>query len=361
MVKVKKIRNRNNTNDDPKKYLKTAKFERVKKAVFKRDGNKCVICGRKDGLLVCHHTNYKHYGQGDELEIADCITLCQKDHLVHHSAKCNMAWYSRNHPRNRTDLKLLKVDGFEILVGESGEEFYDARAYTKFKIYKNKKRGNRKTIQIEGKHYYCNRLVAKAFPEICGEWFDGCEVHHKDRNKENDSASNLLVVSISEHKELHKDETQKLLSDVNSVPVYQYSMSGDFIAEYKNSFEASIAVGVCESAIRNVTCGISDSSGGYRWLTTYTDRLDTPLEEPIERVRKANQIAISQYTLDGEWVRDWSCLKEATDYFGGKSTSSINNVIKGRSKTAFGYKWEHKKNNTENIEENVSNTGDKQD
>lgn len=47
-------------------------------------------------------------------------------------------------------------------------------------------------------------LVAKAFPEICGEWFEGCHIHHKDFNTLNNSADNLQVMTKEEHLELHK-------------------------------------------------------------------------------------------------------------------------------------------------------------
>lgn len=37
----------------------------------------------------------------------------------------------------------------------------------------------------------------------------------------------------------------------------------------------------------------------------------------------------------------FSCLTEATKYFEGKSNSAINNCLRGRSKTAYGYHWEY--------------------
>lgn len=46
-------------------------------------------------------------------------------------------------------------------------------------------------------------LVAKAFPEICGEWFDGAVVHHKDFNRNNNRADNLIVLSPNAHSKLH--------------------------------------------------------------------------------------------------------------------------------------------------------------
>lgn len=47
-------------------------------------------------------------------------------------------------------------------------------------------------------------MVAQNFPEICGEWFEGAEVHHKDCNPHNNSANNILVCTKEQHKEIHK-------------------------------------------------------------------------------------------------------------------------------------------------------------
>lgn len=44
------------------------------------------------------------------------------------------------------------------------------------------------------------RSVAKAFPEICGEWFEGCTVDHIDTNKDNNNATNLRVCTLKENK-----------------------------------------------------------------------------------------------------------------------------------------------------------------
>lgn len=48
-------------------------------------------------------------------------------------------------------------------------------------------------------------LVARAFPEICGEWFDGCHVHHKDHNPLNNRADNLQVMTAEEHRKMHSE------------------------------------------------------------------------------------------------------------------------------------------------------------
>ena len=55
------------------------------------------------------------------------------------------------------------------------------------------KNGKVKTFRV-------NRLVAEAFPEICGELFEGCHVDHIDTNRKNNNANNLSCVTPRENK-----------------------------------------------------------------------------------------------------------------------------------------------------------------
>ena len=47
---------------------------------------------------------------------------------------------------------------------------------------------------------------------------------------------------------------------------------------------------------------------------------------------------ILQYTLDGEFVREWPCAADV----GKKASRNISNCLKGRQKTACGYIWKYK-------------------
>lgn len=61
----------------------------------------------------------------------------------------------------------------------------------------NKGRNNETSVCLckDGvvKRVKISHLVAKAFPEICGYWFNGCEVDHIDTNRLNNNAYNLRV------------------------------------------------------------------------------------------------------------------------------------------------------------------------
>lgn len=54
------------------------------------------------------------------------------------------------------------------------------------------------------KRYKWHTVVAKSFPELCGQWFEGCEVHHKDFNASNNLPQNLICFTKLEHILVHK-------------------------------------------------------------------------------------------------------------------------------------------------------------
>lgn len=68
-------------------------------------------------------------------------------------------------------------------------------------IHLNIQRNNRCTVVLSYDHKQTrkavHRLVAFAFPEICGEYFDGADIDHKDTDPTNNRAENLHWVTKS--------------------------------------------------------------------------------------------------------------------------------------------------------------------
>lgn len=58
----------------------------------------------------------------------------------------------------------------------------------------------------------------------------------------------------------------------------------------------------------------------------------------IDRVASRNKKPILQYTLDGDFVREWP---SATDV-GKDVNANITHCAKGKQKTAYGYIWKYK-------------------
>lgn len=57
-----------------------------------------------------------------------------------------------------------------------------------------------------------------------------------------------------------------------------------------------------------------------------------------DNVRKSINKPILQFTLDGEFVREWDCASDA----GKEVNSNIVHCLKGRKKSAYGFKWVYK-------------------
>lgn len=85
---------------EKKEYYKTKAFKMLKEKCLERDSYKCVCCDRTENL-VCHHRNYSHFGQGDDEELNDCVTLCKYCHRAIHSYKPNYSWFSEKNDRNK--------------------------------------------------------------------------------------------------------------------------------------------------------------------------------------------------------------------------------------------------------------------
>lgn len=125
-------------------------------------------------------------------------------------------------------------------------------------------------------------IVAKAFPEICGEWFEGCHVHHKDHNPLNNKPQNLICLSKEDHlKEHYKDkivwaknsfkgkhhteETKEKLKIANSKPIIQYTIQGEIVSEWQSVTECERKTGYDKAAINRCCLGKQKTSYGYIW------------------------------------------------------------------------------------------------
>lgn len=57
-----------------------------------------------------------------------------------------------------------------------------------------------------------------------------------------------------------------------------------------------------------------------------------------DNVRKGRNKPILQYSLDGEFIREWPCAND----IGSEARVNIYYCLKGKTKSAYGYKWVYK-------------------
>ena len=137
-----------------------------------------------------------------------------------------------------------------------------------------------------------HRLVAFAFPDICGEYFDGAVVDHIDTIRHNNKAENLRWCTISENhlnpitferekKNIQKANAAKAGKPAwnngklipqnsgenhwHSKPIKQIDKAGNIVRNWINIRTAALSLGITPSCLYNCLTGRSRSAAGYRW------------------------------------------------------------------------------------------------
>lgn len=109
-----------------------------------------------------------------------------------------------------------------------------------------------------------HRLVAQAFPAICGTYFEGAEIDHIDGNRYNNIPENLRWCTTKENAN-NPNKKHSPNSNSHKLKVYQLNKSGGIIAEYESINEASRISGAINSSISRCCKGKLNSAGGFIW------------------------------------------------------------------------------------------------
>ena len=126
--------------------------------------------------------------------------------------------------------------------------------------------GNRKSIK---NHRIVWEVVNGSIP-------DGYEVHHVDKNRSNNSITNLELVVSSIHKHNHfsgennpmygkKNPQRSLLNKMNNKPVSCYTLDGEFVKSYSSAKETSID-GFIPANVTHCCKGDYSTHKGYKWV-----------------------------------------------------------------------------------------------
>ena len=119
------------------------------------------------------------------------------------------------------------------------------------------------------------------------------------------------------------------------IPVIQYTLQGDFFAEYPSANQASAITSIDHWSICACCRGEYIHSGGYQWRYKNSDL-------PVQRLNIRTDFTVLQLDKEtNEILAEFPSLAAATAKT-GIATSTISNVCKGKGKTAGGFKWKYK-------------------
>lgn len=156
-----------------------------------------------------------------------------------------------------------------------------------------------------------HRLVARAFPEICGDWFEGCEVGHRDCVRTNNNANNLYICT-------HKENCNNELTKINLSKVRSKENHPLWGKHHK------------ESSIEKMKQYIKTEEHCKRISESKKGKINIKLRKPV-----------IQFTLDGDVVNMFNSIKEASSETGIHPTG-ITMCCKGNHKHAGGFIWKYK-------------------
>ena len=120
-------------------------------------------------------------------------------------------------------------------------------------------------------HTYPQVIAAKTYPEICGEYFEGCVVHHLDENPHNNSPYNLRVLSRAEHVEYHREKITEACKKIDKHNTYNgcakttlvYTTEFEVIGCYDTAGEAAKAIGCSVQNVYNCCKGKYKTCKGF--------------------------------------------------------------------------------------------------
>jgi hypothetical protein len=151
-------------------------------------------------------------------------------------------------------------------------------------------------------------------------------------------------------------KSQSGKSKKNNKIIRQYDLEGNLIKIYNSSTQAKKETnikGISENAT-GYKNNMLKSAGGYVWIyekhftpKKLKDKLkiaNSPKHHPQhatdKRVSKMLK-PIIQYTLNGDFVKEWGSIKEASIYYNIHS-SNIGNCCRGTQNSSRGYIWKFK-------------------
>ena len=87
--------------------------------------------------------------------------------------------------------------------------------------------------------------------------------------------------------------------------------------------------------------GLNNSVDNIEWCDrSYNMKYGTRAARQSAKIKKP----VLQYTLEGEFVKEWDGACDAEEFYNRREAQNISRCCRGNIKTAYGFKWEYKKN-----------------
>ena len=130
-------------------------------------------------------------------------------------------------------------------------------------------------------------------------------------------------------------------------PINQYSLSKTLIKTWDSMSDIERELHIGHQSISNVCSKITHTAHGYIWR--YQDDCGDINDLIIKNTHcqhntfNTQQRLINQYDLDGNLIKQWNSIDEASKSFNKSHNTAILNCCdrRGRIKSAYGYQWRY--------------------
>lgn len=116
-----------------------------------------------------------------------------------------------------------------------------------------------------------------------------------------------------------------------SPPVFQYTLTGEFVRKWNYTTEAVAEYG---EGIYDNLAGKVKKAKGYQWSYIQMDKMP-----PYETKNRHNYLPIYQYSIEGDFIKEWATRYEAMEQYG----ITVIPCAEGNARTAYKYRWSFEK------------------
>lgn len=190
----------------------------------------------------------------------------------------------------------------------------------------------------EGKEFRRKSNLAKDNDEFRKSQSEKCK--KANRTKEYLEKHSKIIKSLWESEDYanaHKGANNHMAQAVK-----QYDLDGKFIREYDTITQASQITGVNLSKISAVCKGKRKTSGGYVWKYSNDKHIVLKRENNYDYTKDKSAKKVLQFTKDGKFINEYYSVNDVSRKNPGMLRSAIQQNLRGKSKSAYGYVWKYK-------------------
>ncbi len=159
----------------------------------------------------------------------------------------------------------------------------------------------------------------------------------------------------------HSEESKRKMSEYRVIPVEQYTLDGVYIKTWPSPKAAADYYGLTATTIKDARRGRIRKAAGFQWKypPEYREEKEEMIKAnnakhlidpvnyklPLRGKDNPNARAVNQYDLDGNFVRTWGTITEASKAVGAEMgnivTSCKSYKKQGKKKRCKGYYWHY--------------------